>query len=145
MVFAMRQEEWHVSREWKDTAAIWSVCFCFLAVRIALCHVGSKLPNQGFKRMPLHWKRKALTIGAPGKSRYRHLEYQGSCLGVCFPKSRSWNKDVSPSSVFVGEGISGSTGSRRQKREKNKKGTLVSTLPPSASGAHLPEEPLEKP
>lgn len=50
----MRQEERHVSREWKDTVAIWSVCFCFclLVVWIALCHVGSKFPNHGFKPMP---------------------------------------------------------------------------------------------
>ena len=34
---------------------------------LALCHVGSWFPNQGSNPFSLHWKRRLLTTGQPGK------------------------------------------------------------------------------
>ena len=147
MTFAMRQEEQHVSREWKDIVAIWSVCFCFclLVVWIALCHVGSKFPSQAFKPMPpaleaqslSHWSTRELPLLAFGISR--------KMSGSLSPQKQILKQTCECICVFVGGGISGSTQGRRQKREKNKKSYSSEYVTTISTWAYLPEEPLEEP
>ena len=119
----MRQEEWHVSREWKDIVAIWSVCFCFclLVVWIALCHVGSKLSNQAFKLMPPALEAQSLSHWSTRKVPLLAFGISGKLSGSLSPQKQILKQTWECICVFVGEGISGSTQGRRQKREKSKK------------------------